>query len=253
MKIFKKILFIFFIVITILSASLAVCLSFSSTNKLIIKDDEEARTKLYNKIYYALYNHDNYTVTYQSTTETGEGEEKTTTKTIDHLVCSLNTQENFALTCSMISEMYKNSELTKKAYFPGDGYKYSVKGEETTKEVYLNATVNTYFSGLRSSLNSYFSNLLIKDINNESVKSTTTIDTSAKFDFKTFSLIKTVKITNTSETNPYECAFTFDGNDRLIGFNYDDGVNPVLEYKIGYEKEELNFPSFENPSTEGAN
>lgn len=237
MRILKKILSIIFVLVFVFSLGLTVAFYFSSTNKLIFKDNLDARLKLSYSAITNLTTEKEFTIV----SETNYVGDKTT---IDNITCSINEESTTKYTCSMVSKAYSDKgELTKTSYFPGDGYRYSVEGATKTKTVYSNTDLLNYFLSLYSGA-SYYLNFIQYDFLVPADKQYTKVDTKVKFDFNTFSLLKDMKVNIDKGADKMNIDFSFDGKDRVVGIKTSPAENITSTLKISYNKANFEFPSF---------
>jgi len=235
MRIFKKILLILGIIIFVLSLGFNVVLSMSSTNNLIFKDSLESRFKLYSTSTYKLKQSNEFYIV-------SENKYGATQKAIDKVSCyKEDGSVSATYICSQISSLYEaDGTLVRTSYFPGDGYKYTVEGDVKTKSAYSNASLEAYFKSL---VNGAYSSLsyIIFEYNNEAAKEYMSYSTD--FKFNDFSIQKIVNVQYKNEEINYEFkeSCTFDNNDYLVKLNINESAN----LNISYEKQTLNFPSFE--------
>ena len=231
MRIFGKILKIIFIFIFILSVCLNVTLFMSSTNRLIFKDSDDARVKLYYNSYNHLINSKNFTL--ETTYKYDENH-----KVTDKITCTLDEVAK-SMDCTQVSILNNNEgELVRTSYFPGDGYKYSIQGEAKTKTAYSNQSLMMYASSLLSGISKQLG-YLVAYVTNTSDKEFVSYKTSAKFAFNTFELCKTTSFKLDKGTSKLDIKYTFDGDDRLTKLVY--GEENVMS--IEYKKENLRIPS----------
>lgn len=233
MRIFKKVAYILFVICCVLSVTIAVCLSVSSTNKLLFKDNVDARLKIYSTAYNNLSNSKKYTIV-------SENKYGTDQRVKEEISCEVKQEtEGTSFDCKMISKLYNSDGgLVKTSYFPGDGYKYTEENETKVQTTFSNSSLAAYFSsmivGAMQGLN-----YIIYDYNNPDEKEHADIDTEVEFNFNQFALLKTIGFNYQKDSTKLTASFKFDKKDRLTEYNY----NQMSSMKISYSLKELQIPS----------
>ena len=236
MRVFGKIAFVFFMILLVLSIGLNIMLGVSSTNNLIFKDDVSARiTIMSNSLFELESSLESEGLSIKSTNQYPSNNGTAT----DRAYCKY---ESKLEKCTMVSVLYDDKGVAvKTSYFPGDGFKYTVEGETKTKSYYSNDQLNAYvtnlFYGWGNTLTmlQYDSGATIGD-------ATVSYDTSMKFVFSKFSLLKTINCTFTRGESKVAYAFNVDNKDRVTSLSIDGKAS----LELSYSKNEITFPSFED-------
>lgn len=256
MKILKVFFKIIFIVAFILSLGLNVVFAISSTNRLIFKgEDKDILLQL-------LYNAQNELLIIDDRSfvlELEQTEDGAIVKYKYDLSCEKNEEASeLKYKCTQIATVYNEDNSVKRiSYFPGDDTRYVEQGETKSKEEYTNESLATFFKEMNNSGISSLSQGLDMLFNGpDREESEISIDTSVRFDFKTFSLIKEVELIEKAPNGTLKLSYTFDGKDRLTSFTqYANilGTEHFQTLKIKYSSINHSFPNLENYSsaTEG--
>ena len=233
MRIFKKVLFVLFIVVFVLSLCMNVVLGTSSTLKLAFKDNMDTRVRMFYTASAHISNSNNITII-------NENKQSENQKVKEQITCSLDTKSN-NYNCKMISKLYNNdSTLVRTSYFPGDGYKYSLEGETKKKIAFTNDNLSAYFTSLLQG--AFFGlNYYVIDYTTPANKNLFSFDTDLDFSFNTFSFSKNAEINYKSTPTATKINLTFDKKDRLTNVT----INKDAKLSLIYSKTQLVFPSFE--------
>ena len=237
MRIFSKILSITFIVLLVLSLCLNVIVAVSSSQISTFTNNEDSRRNVFYTSQNKLSNSDELTIISKAPyTKGSEGQISE-----DKISCSLKkestTQE---YECSMISKLYNaDSSLVRTSYFPGDGYQYTVEGENKTKNVYSNESLTAYFSVLVLGAQTYMSYLILENSLIETYKMY--YDIKISFDFSQFSLEKQIDVNYKVNEENSKIELNFNSKDHITKVS-DTNLGSTLD--ISYSKENLEFPIF---------
>lgn len=235
MNILKKILSFVFVITFLLSIVMNISLFMSSSNRLALKDDSNTRLKLYYSANFNLTESKYLTII-------AKKPYNETQTSVDEAVCTLTDASKSTYSCKQISKLYESDgTLVRTSYFPGDGYKYSLEGETRTKTEFSNEALESYFKSLVAISFNYLS-YLVYDLIYTSYAEFFEAETDVDFNFNYFSLDKEIEIEVDQGTTKFETKFNFDGKDRLTKVV----AEPYYNFELNYEKNELQFPSFNN-------
>ncbi len=231
MRIFRRILKIFFVVVFVVSICLNVILGLSSDYSLVLKDNGTKRRQLANRAVLQLNNAGKVTF------EDYNGDNKTKA-----IVSCVNDTEKTTdnLTCEQITYVYDdNNEVTKTVYFPGDGYKYVIDGDSKTKVAADDSAITTYVSGLYMGSIVYLY-YMYYDTERPSQEYVSNFKTKLNFNFSNFLLTRNVSYDiKSSEDQTTKATLSFDSKDKLLAMKSGNS-----ELKIKYNTTKFNYPSF---------
>ncbi len=237
MRIFSKILSITFIVLLVLSLCLNVVIAVSSSQVSTFTNNEDSRRNVFYTSQNKLSNSEELTIISKAPYTQGSAGQVAE----DKITCAVkkeNTTPEYE--CSMISKLYNaDSSLARTSYFPGDGYQYTVEGENKTKSAYPNTSLVTYFTALIGGAQTYMSYLILDNSLIETYKMY--YETKISFSFGQFMLSKQIDVNyNVNEENLK----------IELSFNSRDYITKVVDPKLGssldisYSKINLEFPVF---------
>lgn len=228
MRIFYKLLFVLLIIITLFSVTTTAVFALSST----LLPTENNRKQIFYTAQNKLSNLKEITIvaTKPYSNVTGQISK-------DVMSCVVVSNE---YNCQMISSLYnRDSSLVRTSYFPNDGFKYSIEGNDRTKASYPNESLNTYFSSLIAMASqglSYisFNNAYVRYYNIE-------FDEDIDFDFSSFSFSKSIDVSCVVSNQEQEIDLEFNKDNYLTKVDFD---SMDIELKIKYKTTKLNFPDF---------
>lgn len=259
MKAVKIILIVLGCLLFAASITFNLIFGLSSTNKLIFGDNLDARITLFSNAATALDEDNLKNFTIFRETEEMSGDSLVKYKS----TYSCETKKDVATKCARIAEKFVDSKLVATYYYPGDGKVYTDTSSESSFAT--DNTSSTYLSIAVESIKLvHLPELLVDlDVWNKTqaqlyfdapeLKPTKTIESSVKFDFKSFSLIKEVEITNNTPKKNYKTGeittesivvkLKFDSKDRVIEYsNESEGCKTT----ISYSPTTLYFPDLNN-------
>jgi len=236
MKAFVRIMKFLFSIIFILSVSLSVSLYFTSSFKLVLKDDLQIRERIFR------YTHKNLdssisnglTISHQYY----EGENVFFEETIH---CKY--EDNSLNDCSFIEKKHqkneekKTFELVKTTFVNGDGLIYRQEGEDKIKEIYDDSLLIEKAYELKNNFEEYLDNFI--EISKENENIFIEYHTKVKFDFNTFTLSKSIDYEKVDNGYKTKLVFNVDSNDRINKINYTESNFLTIDYS----SKELQLPS----------
>lgn len=232
MRIIGKITSFLFAILFIASIAFNIIFCISSSNILLFTNNEQARKRLYQVATDYISDSNYFTIISQNLIDTN--------RSIDQITCGVDENAPEGLSCKMHSKLYDaESNLIRSAYFPGDGYKYTLENDTGTKTAYTNQDLTTYFYSLVYGALYSLNNLVFEESTIESYSAK--YDSSVSFSFNQFALIKKISVSYTVSGENHKSTYEFDKKDRLSKVTFDsDNVYLDIEYK----KINIVFPDF---------
>lgn len=237
MRIFSKILSITFIVLLVLSICLNVIIVGSSSQLSTFTNNEDSRRNVFYTSQNKLSNSDELTIISKAPYTKGTAGQTSE----DKITCTSKKDTTTPeYECSMISKLYNaDSSLVRTSYFPGDGYQYTIEGEEKTKSVYSNESLAAYFTALVTGAQTYMSYLILERSLVETYKMY--YDVSISFNFSQFSLKKQIDVNYKVNEKNSKIELSFNSKDHITKVS-DTTSGSTLD--ISYSKANLEFPIF---------
>lgn len=239
MRIFTKVMKIFFIIFTVCSLCLSLFIVFSTSFKLVLKDNLAVRQRIYlNTDEYLLDAKSNKVFNFNYTYYEGDS-----TFIVEETGCY---KARKGIECSWIQKVYSVNEkgkktLTKTSFTKGDGFLYSSDGTSKEKSIYsgdsLENISNTLFDTFRDT------SAYICDFTDEDQNRYVEYNTSIDFHFNTFKMDKKISYMAIDNYIKRKATFTVDHKDRItkietldkktIEFSYSN-TRITLPSTVGY-------------------
>lgn len=237
MRIFTKVMKIFFIVFTVLSFCLSLFIGFSTSFKLALKDNLSVRQRIYLNTEGYLSdaknkNVFNFNYTYYEDDSTF----------VDEKMGCYKTKKGAE--CSWIQKVYSINEkgkktLTKTSFTKGDGFLYSTDGTNKEKSIYSGDSLETMSDNLFDIFKD--TSAYICDFTDEDQNRYAEYNTSIDFHFNTFKMDKKIKYVAIDNYIKRKSTFTVDHKDRIIKIETLD--KKTIE--INYDNTRIRLPSID--------
>lgn len=238
MRIFKKIMTIVFIIVSVLSLSLSIVLFISSSTSMTFFNNADARQKTYFAANSKIESMNEFSLLIKKPNSIADD-----SGTIQENVSCVAKENNPSqYNCKIITKAYDSTgNHLKSTYYPGDGFKYmeDVITKTKTKESYDNSQLEIYVTTL---LNDAKKGIKILSYNDSKIEECSAVyKTDISFDFSTFSLTKAIEISYLNGSNVEKVSLSFDKKDYVTSIHYLAKKETV---DISYNKTELSFPNF---------